>query len=87
MIENFTQSFHCKSRAHCGMCRSDQEWRKSVGAPDECPHGVKRLGDMVERIAKPIAKLLGLPCLDDNSKLRPESPCAKRRNLLNKISL
>lgn len=42
------------------------------------------LGDLVERVAKPIAKALRLPCLDENHNLRPESPCAKRRDRLNK---
>ena len=42
-----------------------------------------RLGDKVERFAKPIAKALRLPCLDENDELLPESPCAKRRDRLN----
>jgi hypothetical protein len=46
-----------------------------------------RLGDMVEALAKPIAKALRLSCLDENSRLRPESPCAKRRDRLNAIGL
>ena len=44
-----------------------------------------RLGDKVERMVKPIAKLLKLPCLDKNGKLIPGTPCAKRRDALNKI--
>lgn len=43
------------------------------------------LGDVVERIAKPIARALNLPCLDSNYSLKPESPCAKRRDTLNKM--
>jgi hypothetical protein len=83
----FSNSVHCHSRAHCRACRSDPAWRASVGAPDECPHGIRGLGDIVEALAKPVAKALNLPCLDEQKKLRPESPCAKRRNFLNKISL
>jgi hypothetical protein len=45
----------------------------------------KGLGDMIEQLAKPIAKALGLPCLDKDSQLKPESPCAKRRDALNKM--
>ena len=44
-----------------------------------------RLGDKFEAIAKPIAKLLKLPCLDEKGKLRPESGCAKRKEMLNKV--
>jgi hypothetical protein len=86
-MKNFTDSMHCKSRIFCNKCRSSQDWRATVGAPDECPHGVKGLGDVIEGMAKPIAVALNLPCLDKDKKLRPESPCAKRRNFLNKISL
>lgn len=42
-------------------------------------------GDLVEVIAKPIAKALRLPCLDAQHQLRPSSPCAKRREALNRL--
>jgi len=87
MVIAFADSAHCHSRAHCRACRSDPAWRAAVGAPDECPHGVRGLGDIVELLAKPIAKALGLPCLDKHNRLRPESPCAKRRNALNRATL
>lgn len=46
---------------------------------------IRGVGDIVERIVKPIAKALNLPCLDKTTHaLRPESPCAKRRDFLNK---
>jgi hypothetical protein len=44
-----------------------------------------RLGDRIERLVKPIAKLLRLPCLDEQHKLRPNSPCARRRDRLNRM--
>ena len=45
----------------------------------------KGLGDVVERLAKPVAKALNLPCLDKSTgRLRPESGCAKRRDRMNK---
>jgi len=78
---NFTDSIHCKSRAHCETSRRDAKWRAQVGAPDVCPHF--GLGDLVEKIAKPIAKLLRLKCHEKNGTLKPQSPCAKRRNKLN----
>jgi hypothetical protein len=57
-----------------------------VGAPDECPF--IRLGDIVEKIAKPIAKALGLKCHDKaTGKLKPGTPCHKRKAALNKLSL
>jgi hypothetical protein len=43
------------------------------------------LGDFVEKLVKPIAKALRLPCLDAEGKLRPESGCAKRRDALNVV--
>jgi len=41
------------------------------------------LGDMVEVVAKPIAKALKMDCLDQNEQLRPASPCWRRRAWLN----
>ena len=43
-----------------------------------------KLGDKVHLFPKPVARALGLPCIDPATKeLRPESACAKRRALLN----
>jgi hypothetical protein len=42
------------------------------------------LGDLVEAAVKPVAKALGLSCLDANYHLRPGTPCAKRRDALNR---
>ena len=44
---------------------------------------MRGLGDVVERLAKPIAVALKMPCLDAKRELKPESPCAKRRDKLN----
>lgn len=44
-----------------------------------------RLGDKLEKLFKPIARALKLPCLDANADLKPESPCAKRRDRLNEL--
>lgn len=43
------------------------------------------LGDLIEKIAKPFAKMMRLPCLDADGKLVTGSPCAKRRDALNKL--
>lgn len=46
---------------------------------------IRGLGDVVHKVALPVAKALGLPCVDKSTgKLRPESPCAKRREMLNR---
>lgn len=44
-----------------------------------------RLGDLAEKLAKPIARALRLPCLDAQGNLNPESGCAKRKARLNAI--
>lgn len=46
-MPDFTSTPHCLIRAHCAACRTNSEWRKIVGAPDECPHGVKDPGNIV----------------------------------------
>jgi len=43
------------------------------------------LGDRIERMVKPIAVALRLPCLDEEQRLKITSPCAKRRDALNKL--
>ena len=45
------------------------------------------LGDLIERIAKPFARALRLDCIDSDGKLKATSPCAKRRDKLNKIRI
>lgn len=37
---DFTDSGHCKCRAHCPGCLTDADFRKSHGVADGCPHGV-----------------------------------------------
>lgn len=45
---------------------------------------VRGLGDVVAKIATPIARALGLPCVDKVTReLKPNSPCARRRDALN----
>lgn len=45
------------------------------------------LGDAVAAVATPIARVLGLPCIDPATKqLRPESGCAKRKARLNALT-
>jgi hypothetical protein len=83
----FSESQHCKTRAHCCDCRSKPEWRNAAGAPDVCPHGVKGFGDWLEGAIKPFAKLLRLPVYDEKGKLKYSCGCAKRRDKLNALSL
>ncbi len=43
------------------------------------------LGDVVEKIAKPIARALGLDCINQlTGELKPNSKCAQRRKWLNR---
>ncbi len=43
-----------------------------------------RTGNAIASVATPIARALGLPCIDPETKqLRPESGCAKMRDNLN----
>ena len=45
-------------------------------------------GNFLSRFFTPIAKWLRLRCIDKKTgQLKPESPCAKRRDALNKIKL
>lgn len=43
------------------------------------------LGDLVEVASKPIAKALRLPCLNPDGTLKPDSGCAKRKEILNHL--
>jgi hypothetical protein len=42
------------------------------------------LGDRIERAVKPMARALGLNCLDEAGNLKPDSGCAKRRDAVNR---
>ncbi len=43
------------------------------------------LGDAIASVATPIARILKLPCIDPaTNELRPDSPCAKKKAILNK---
>ncbi len=43
-----------------------------------------KLGNAIATVATPIARALNLPCIDPETKqLRPESGCAKRKDMLN----
>lgn len=44
------------------------------------------LGDVIEAVMKPIARILQLPCLDAKGRLKPDSGCAKRRDALNEVA-
>jgi hypothetical protein len=57
MIENFTQTLHCSSHAHCHICRADtlegQRWRLTVTGQTTicCPIGTP-LGQPPARLAQ-----------------------------------
>jgi len=73
---------------NCRECRANTEFRAASALPNECGDTkgpATGLGDIVEKLAKPIAKALGLGCLDKAGKLKPESGCAKRRDAMNRL--
>ena len=64
---------------------------EQIGAP---PAGTQRapsqkrpmgLGDLIERLAHPIAVALKLPCLDAQQRLKTDSPCGRRRDAANRL--
>lgn len=57
----------------------------SGASPSALPPARMGLGDMMEKAFKPVAKWLKMPCLDEEEKLKPESPCAKRRDRANAL--
>ena len=59
-----------------------EKYRMGESMP-EMPRA-KGLGDLVSKVATPLARALRLPCIDpETNNLRPESSCAKRRDALN----
>ena len=95
---SFATSSHCKSRAHCSVCRTDALWRVRVGAPSLCPHGMVTglespvkpkagLGDLVATVLKKtgIGPALSPNCYDENKNLKPLSPCGKRKQAMNAL--
>ena len=54
---------------------------------NKCPRydgPVRGLGDVIHKVALPIAKAIKADCVDkDTGHLKPESPCQKKREKLN----
>jgi hypothetical protein len=95
---NFFESVHCTSEKQCAACRgTNPNFRRMMLQLDpslekedfECPKGRRwgmQIGDVVAKVATPIAKALKMDCIDKNTmQLKPESPCAKRKRLLNSL--
>ncbi len=77
------QSFTCDAHA-CEV--DDQTWLALLEKYPKIKEGFA-LGDAVAAVATPIARVLGLPCIDPaTNQLRPDSGCAKRRDALNKLT-
>lgn len=60
-------------------------WQAAGNNHSALPKPVLRLGDIVEKLAKPIARALRLNCLQKDGTLKPLSPCAQRRDRLNRV--
>ncbi len=78
-----------KSAEHCAWCQKmgHERFREQLGATLPCSAGGPwrpGLGDLVSMVATPVARVLGLPCVDRTTgKLKAGSPCGKRRDWLN----
>ncbi|MEI6036048.1 MAG: hypothetical protein WCS65_17415 [Verrucomicrobiae bacterium] len=76
----------CAPLAHdpCAACLHGK-WGAYIRCESEAPQRpIRGLGDIVEIAARPIAKLLGIPCHDQAGRLKEGTPCAKRRDALNR---
>ena len=77
----FAKSQHCRLRVHCPACRTDAAWRRSVGAPDVCPHGVT-LADLppaVDLAAVATERLAVCDeCDDESCGVKHQSSCRAR---------
>ena len=72
---------HCHTRAHCGTCRTDADWRERVTgvAEFDCPHGVTEANIPSRGLGDTIAKLTS------KVGIKPCGGCAKRKAALNNI--
>ena len=75
---------------YCGL-------RKTTISYGECKHcianklnfpqknKIKGLGDVIAKVATPVARVLKMNCIDPVTKqLKPDSGCSKRKNSINK---
>jgi hypothetical protein len=54
----------------------------------DVPKSTVGLGDLVHSVALPIARAVGMDCVDKaTNDLKPGSPCAHRQDFLNKVQL
>lgn len=99
----FYASVHCTAGVHCATCRNTgaagQAFRAAMltqfpelgGTEFPCPQDRRwgwQLGDLVAKVATPIARALKLDCIDPQKRqLKPESKCAQRRARLNALRL
>ena len=55
---DFVDSPNCKSRVHCVSCRTSAQWRAGFNAPEVCPVDMRGMGEVIARIAQPIARAI-----------------------------
>jgi hypothetical protein len=77
---------HAALRREFNHIQSSQSFVPQItGGPQKKGIG---LGDVVSKVATPIARALGMDCIDKKTnELKPDSGCAKRRDALNGIHL
>jgi len=69
----------------CEHCLKNKLEGKHLLNKSIIPKPITGLGDVIAKVATPIARALNMPCVDPQTKqLKPESPCSKRRAMLNK---
>lgn len=96
--QTHTCQFFSKITEGSGLCQNEKVKHNhvSLGYCSKCPFYLKgeeetpesfrkrfRLGDVAERHISKIPYIKKLPCYDENGKLKPDSPCGKRKRKWN----
>ena len=72
------------STGTCEYCLKNNLLGKHLLTSKSTKEPIRGLGDVIAKVATPIARVLNLPCVDKETKqLRQGSPCAKRKEALN----
>jgi hypothetical protein len=74
---------------HACLRRRFNPLAASSGGAGAAPPATRGLGDLVHKVAGPIGRAIGWPCLkgDGTTDLKPGSPCESARRTLNKIEI
>ena len=77
---------NCKMRVHCKDCRTNPEWRLSVGAPVKCKYGVKDDGFAEPVIMSNVDRQLEIcgRCGNMDCVIKPMSDCTRKKTIKSK---